>query len=293
MRILISGAGGFVGGHVAAALAAADHDVVALVHRRWADALDARVRVRIERVDLARAESFPPGPFHAAIHCAAAIPATVSDDATLFHVNVETARRIFDHAAASGASKIIYCSSMSVYGRIDANTVDPDTPIQDPGTYGRSKLEGERLLERLCRANSRVAGLSLRLPGVVGVGSHHNFLSDTMGRLCAGEVVTARNPEAFFNNVVHVRDLAAFMIDLLSSLPTGHRSAPIAAEEPLRIRQVMSILEAATRRRDSIRYVEGGKPFLISNEAATRLGYRPATVFDSVTTFASEVAAVT
>ncbi len=97
---------------------------------------------------------------------------------------------------------------MAVYGRVEDDVVDPDTPVREPNAYGRSKLACERLLADLSRAHSDLRALSIRLPGVVGPGSHDNFLSDTMTRLAAGQNVVARTPDALFNNVVHIDDLA-------------------------------------------------------------------------------------
>jgi nucleoside-diphosphate-sugar epimerase len=287
VRLLISGAGGFVGRHLVAAMAHDWHDVVALVRRPgWPAMLDRSPRVQVECADLARATILPAGPFDAVIHCAAAIPAAVPDAAELFRINVEGSRRLFEHALRSGASTIIFCSSMAVYGRIDTAMVDPETPVCDPGPYGRSKLECERLLSELSRSHSSVRALSIRLPGIVGPGSHHNFLSDTVASFATGVAVTARNPDALFNNVVHVDDLAGFVETLLRSLPSGHRTTTIAAADPLPIREVVGILKTFGPPSATVEYHDDGHSFLISNDRARSLGYQPATVRDSVERFA-------
>lgn len=285
MRVLISGAGGFVGRHLAVTMARNGRDVAALVRRTRPSVLDQQKGLAVQHADLARAEPLPAGPFDAIIHCAAAIPAA-RDETELFRTNVEGSRRLFEHAVHTGAGIIIFCSSMAVYGQVEDDVVDPDTPAREPNAYGRSKLECERLLADLSRAHSSLRALSIRLPGVVGLGSHDNFLSDTMARLAAGERVVARNPDALFNNVVHIDDLARFVGALLGSLPRGHRAITIGAENPLAIRDVVGILEAAAGRSGAVRYEHEGRPFLVSNEYAKSLGYRPATVRDSVERFA-------
>ena len=288
LRVLLSGAGGFVGRHFAVTLARKGHELVALVRRQtWPPVLDQQKGVRIERADLAQAASLPSGPFDAVVHCAAAIPSAVPDAAELFRINVEGSRRLFEHGLRSRAGTIIFCSSMAVYGRIDADVVDPETPVHEPNAYGRSKLECERLLAELSRAHTGLRALSIRLPGVVGHGSHDNFLSDTMARLAAGETVDVRNPDALFNNVVHIDDLACFAETLLGALPFGHRATTIAADDPLPIREVVGLLQAAAGPRAGVQYLQEGHSFLIANEHARTLGYRPATVRDSVWRFAS------
>jgi nucleoside-diphosphate-sugar epimerase len=292
VRVLISGAGGFVGQCLAAAMARRGHEVMALVRRTRPAVLDQQKGLSVERVDLAQAGPLPAGPFDAVIHCAAAIPATVSDEAELMRINVEGSRRLFEHAVNAGADVIIFCSSMAVYGRIDDDIVDPDTPVREPNAYGRSKLECEHLLAELSRTHADLRALSIRLPGIVGPGSHDNFLSDAMAGLAAGGTVVVRNPEALFNNVVHIDDLAGFTDTLLGTLPAGHRAITIGAENPLPIRDVVGIMAAAAGGVGAVRYERGGgRPFLISNEFARSLGYRPATVRDSVERFARAVAA--
>jgi UDP-glucose 4-epimerase len=286
VRVLVSGAGGFIGRHLAVALACARHDVVALVRRARPAVLDRQTGLRVECADLAHAPHLPVGPFDALVHCAAAIPSQVRDDAELFRINVEGSRRLFEHAALTGADIIIFCSSMAVYGRVDVDIVDADTPMHDANAYGRSKLACERLLVDLSRAHAHLRAVSIRLPGVVGRGSHDNFLSDTMARLVGGETAIVRNPDAPFNNVVHVDDFARFADTLLASLPRGHRAVTIGAETPLPIREVVAIMEAAAGRTGAVRYELGGYPFLISSDHARSFGYRPASVRDSVERFA-------
>ena len=281
VRVLISGAGGFVGGHLAVWLAGRGHDVVALVRRTRSSILERRKDIRIAQADLAtEADALPAGPFDAVIHCAAAIPSAVPDDAELARINVEGSRRLFEHAVNSGARRH---RLLLIYGGIRPNyaeVVDRGTPIKEPGAYGRSKLELSVCLPSWARLMLGLRALSIRLPGVVGPGSHDNFLSDTMARLAAGGTADVRNPDALFNNVVHIDDLARFADTLLSTLPPGHQVTTIAAADPLPIREVVGLLLAAAGPGAAVRYRQEGHSFLISNEHARTLGYRPATVRD-------------
>jgi nucleoside-diphosphate-sugar epimerase len=287
VRVLISGAGGFIGRHLAVALARRHHDVIALVRRQaWPAILNDQERLRIKCADLAKSDALPRAPLDAIVHCAAAIPASVPDESELFRINVEGTRRLFTHALSLGTRTIIFCSSMAAYGRITTQMVTPDTPVQEPGIYGRSKLEGERLLEDVCDADYKLRAVSIRLPGVVGPGSHDNFVSDTMARLINGQPVNARNPDAPFNNIVHIDDFSAFVATLLETLPPGHRIATMAAADPLPIREVIGIMKATVGAEAVVDYRQEGGSFLISNDYANTLGYRPATVRDSVQRFA-------
>lgn len=282
--MLISGAGGFLGGQLARGMSRRGHDVVALVRRIRAATTVLQGSVRIKQIDLAESGRTLGGPYDAILHCAAAIPNVVRDESELARINVESSRRMFDSTLLSPSAVIIFCSSMSVYGQVVDNVVDESTSIRDPGAYGRSKLECEFLLDDLCRVHPGIRALSIRLPGIVGVGSHDNFLSDTKARLIGGEQVVVRNPEALFNNVVHIDDLERFVEHLLHTLPVGHRVTTLASDHPLRIRAVAEILAAG--RLGKVRYEHGGHPFLISNVHARSLGYVPSTVQDSVERFA-------
>ena len=65
----------------------------------------------------------------------------------------------------------------------------------------------------------------------------------------------------------------------------------IAAADPLPIHEVIERLQIAAGSGAAVRYRQEGHPFLISNEHARTLGYRPATVRDAVQRFAMGYAA--
>jgi len=291
VRVLVTGAGGFVGQCVAGALADAGRPVLAGVHRSVPADLAARDAIDVLPFDLAAEDELDlAGRIDAVVHCAAALPSTVSDPAVLYRTNVNGMKRLLTAAVKAGAKRFVNCSSMSIYGRIAVPVVRVDTPSVEPDAYGRSKLDCEALLADTASSHG-LAALSIRLPGIVGRGSHDNFLSNVMARILAGEPIQARNPDALFNNIVHVDDLTRFILGQLQSLDAGHRATTIAADEPLPIRQAMALLFATAGRPENIRYSEGGAPFLIDTEPARALGFAVPTTASSLRRFAEDCAA--
>ena len=282
--VLVTGAGGLVGGAVARALAARGWAVAALYRKSFPEALADLANVTLIQADL-RSASGLPDRYDALVHCAAEVPALCPDEDELYRSNVEGTQAVFRHAAAAGARRVVYCSSMAVYGTIEAEVVDDATPLRDAGVYGRSKLAGERLLAALTAEGPDRRGVSIRLPGVVGAGSRNNFLSDALRQILAGNAIEARNPEALFNNIVHVSDLAGFVGHLLQHMPEGHRATTMAADGPEPIREVVATLFREAGRPEQVTYGRGGRPFLISPEPARALGYAVPGVRDSLVRF--------
>jgi nucleoside-diphosphate-sugar epimerase len=282
-HVVVTGAGGFAGGFISRALAEKGFAVTA-ISRRAPDAPPvANLTWRL--ADIGKPASLPPR-FDALLHIAAEIPARCPDPDALYRRNLEPSRNVFEQAVAAGAKTFVFTSSMSVYGAVGVAEVTEATPPQNPDPYGRAKRDSEDLLENLMRSGRCPSGLSIRLPGTVGKGSHHNFLSDALGRVLAGEPVRANNPDALFNNIVYIGDLADFLAGWVRAPKPGYAVTNLAAPEPIAIREVFGLLFRTAGRPERLEVSEGGKkPFLINLDRAAALGYRPRSVRASVEAF--------
>jgi UDP-glucose 4-epimerase len=224
------------------------------------------------------------------VHCAAEVPATMPSPDALYRANMEASRAIFHHAVAAGANGIVNLSSMAAFGDIGVLVVDEATPVHEPGAYGRSKLDAEKILCELA-AEHGLCTASIRLPGVVGLGSRNNFLSDIGPKIARGETVRAVNPDAWFNNILHVRDLSAFIETLIGRLEPGHKVLTIAATDAMRIRDVLSRLFQLCGQVERIEFASATRAaFTIAFSEALALGYQPRTVSASLDAFGADLA---
>jgi len=291
VKVVVTGAGGFVGERVALHLAAKGFAVAACYRNHLPASLGATPGIELLQGDLARDLPLPAA-FDAVVHCAADIPGLCPDPTQLTRSNVGGAERLLGAMRSAGARAIVNLSSMSVYGKIAVPVVTEDLSPEQPDPYGESKLATERMISALC-ADAGFSALSIRLPGTVGRGSHHNFLSSVMGKILSGEPIRANNPEAPFNNIVYVGDLCVFIADWLARAMTGslvgHAVTNLAARDPLAVRDVIGTLYRVSGKPPAVTFAEEGKaPFLIDLTRALSLGYQPPTVRASLESFARD-----
>ena len=156
MRYIVTGAAGFIGSHLAEALAAGGHEVVGIdcftdYYHPALKEENAR-GLEIRRVDLAEDE-LDFGGFDGVFHLAGQ-PGTRSFGAVFdsyLRRNALATQRVFEAAVAAGV-RVVWSSSASVYGDAERYPTPEDVAPRPNNPYGITKLACEQLAYAYARS---------------------------------------------------------------------------------------------------------------------------------------------
>jgi dihydroflavonol-4-reductase len=171
LRVLVTGATGFTGGHLARALAGRGYYVRALVRdtERAAALRDAGIDLLSgdirDESSLRRACRDVEVVYHiAAVYRAAGLS---KDEYRA--VNAGAVRTLVRAAASGRVRRVVHCSTVGVHGDVEHPPANEDAPLKPGDIYQRTKLEGERL----ARDTGSQAGVDVviaRPTGIYGPG---------------------------------------------------------------------------------------------------------------------------
>ena len=153
MKVLLTGATGFVGSFTVPALLEAGHEVVALVRnpekaaatlaRRSVDPGAVELRVG-DILDRSSIEAAVDG-CEAAIHAAAAIGITSGGAVSVVDQNVGGTANVVGAALAAGCDPVVHISSVAVFVPPDGPIITTESRLASPrNEYGRSKVEADK-----------------------------------------------------------------------------------------------------------------------------------------------------
>lgn len=156
-KVLVTGAGGFIGSHLTERLVREGAEVRALVHYNalgscgWLDRSAVRKEIDILSGDIADADSVRDAMRGREIvfHLAAliAIPYSYRAPASYVRTNIQGTLNVLQGARELGVSRVLHTSTSEVYGTALRVPIDEQHPLQGQSPYSASKIGADKLAE--------------------------------------------------------------------------------------------------------------------------------------------------
>ncbi|HEY9644528.1 MAG TPA: NAD-dependent epimerase/dehydratase family protein [Coleofasciculaceae cyanobacterium] len=221
MKTLVTGANGFTGSHLVKALSQRGDTVVG-----WVRKTSDLSRLKGCPVELAYGDITDSTGLKAAMqgvdtvfHTAAYVELGLVDADKMAQINVEGTRAVLEAAKAAGVPKLVYCSTIGIYGDTQGSVVDETfqrTQKDFSSAYDRTKYLAQQLVDQYAAAGLPV--VSVMPSGIFGADDPHfgpavdAFLQGRLKVWAGGDRITG---------IVHVDDLVAAMLLAAEKAPAG------------------------------------------------------------------------
>ena len=240
--ILVTGACGFVGGHLVRRLCGEGRQVRGLVRPGARHSLGETGATLIEAdINDAVALADAAAGCASVFHLAAVTPAPGLPDKAYRQVNVEGTRTMLAVCRSSGVRRLVHSSTVGVYGRIRHVPATERSPTDPSGPYRASKLEGERLV-REAAARGEAPAVIVRLTDLMGPGAT-SWLG--LARALAGGGFRLVGGGRNRNQITFVSDAVEGLVNAALAPEVEGETFLIAGEEAPTVAHIVEVVRRA------------------------------------------------
>jgi len=203
MRIIVTGASSYISRYIIDMILIEGHEVLGI--SRTKPSIE-HPRFFFKECNLVENIPIVDGKWDIIIHMAA--HSLLNEKASeYFNVNLLLTNNIRKLALRVLPDVILYASSFKVYGEIRDKVLTENSDRINSCLYGTTKYYGEQLLQEVAPT------VSLRMPGVLGKGSH-GWIDKIHKSLLINEKITLSS--SAYNHIVHAYDVATVFIKIIA-----------------------------------------------------------------------------
>ena len=244
MKVLVTGANGFTGSHLVKALEKRGDSVIGLVRKSSNLTRLSGCQIQLIYGDITDREALRQAMSGVdwVFHTAAYVELGLVNAKKMEQVNVEGTRAVLEIAQTVGVSKVVYCSTIGVFGDTKGKIIDETfqrTQTDFSSAYDYTKYQAQELVNQFAAQGLPI--VSILPSGIFGADDPHfgpviqQFLKGRLKIWAGGDRITG---------IVHVDDLVDAMILAAQNAKPGEKYIISAGE--LSTREMFNFLSQET-----------------------------------------------
>lgn len=264
-RYLVTGAAGFIASSLAERLIKDGNEVITIDNLSTGNTNNLPKGIKFIKGDLGDARIYnkiPNDRYDAVFHIAGQSSGEISFDDPIYDIrtNAESTLLLLKFCIKNGCKRIIFASTMSVYGVKPKHPVKEDEACYPESFYGVAKLASEHYL-RIYQQYG-IETTSLRLFNVYGTGQNMENLKQGMVSIFLAQMLKDRHihikgsPDRF-RDFIHVDDVVESFVRCLKNENSVGKSINIATGKQTKVSEVIQMLTSNFKDKVTVEY-EGG-----------------------------------
>ena len=246
MKVLVTGGAGLIGMALRRLLPTQGHAVVAIDREHY-----GRDDLALHELDLGDVHGLHAlagrHDFDGVAHCGAISGPMMSRGRPMDIVgaNIVGTGNVLQLARIAGVRRVVFCSSISVYGSVGGATLVEEMPLHPSSVYAASKAAGEHLVEAFAREYG-LDGVSLRIGRVYGPYRRGDCVIKAMIEASrAGRRIAIPCAPDFVYHYVWVDDVARAIAAALTAPLLPSRAYNVGADEAATMPEIVALARQA------------------------------------------------